>query len=474
MVFSGVTFLFYFLPLFLLLYFLTPDKHRNKTLLLGSIFFYQWGVPWFVFVILTSTLVDFHLVKRLHASVDQTKRKKWLILSLVLNLGLLAWFKYANFFVANVQSLQRNMGIEPMAWVEVLLPIGISFYTFQTITYAVDVYRRKHEPLQKAVDYLMYILMFPQLIAGPIVRFHEIADSINARTHTWQKAEWGIVRFAIGLSKKVLIANVLGQTADEVFRMDASIPEFTTATAWIGLLAYTFQIYFDFSGYSDMAIGLGLILGFRFPENFDNPYKAGSISEFWRRWHITLGNFMKNYLYIPMGGNRNGLSRTYFNLILVFALSGLWHGASWTFVAWGLFHGIFLLLDRMFLLRVLNKLGAGVSVALTFLISMCGWVLFRSETISDAQVYYSTLFKFEGMHSLYAYDKELVLTLVLASIFSWCTCSTQGKRISEFFFKDLPDQRPRFPVRITALSLLILSFIWLVAGDFNPFIYFRF
>lgn len=472
MVFSGVTFLFYFLPLLLLAYFLTPSRFKNLTLLAGSIFFYQWGVPWFVFVILASTLLDFYVVRWMHSAKDPRKRKHLLVLSVSLNLGLLIWFKYANFFAGNIQYVQEILGFAPMKWTEVLLPIGISFYTFQTITYAVDVYRTKHEPLGKASDYLMYILMFPQLIAGPIVRFHEIADSIAERTHSLSKIEWGILRFALGLGKKVLVANVLGQTADEIFRMD---PEnIGTADAWIGILAYTFQIYFDFSGYSDMAIGLGLILGFRFPENFDNPYTSQSITEFWRRWHCTLGNFMRDYLYIPLGGNRRGKRRTYLNLLIVFLLSGLWHGAAWTFVAWGLFHGIFLLLDRLFLLQLFARLGKPFRVLFTFFVVVCGWVLFRSENLHFAQHYFTALFNYNPTGSLYRADAEFVFTLFLAVFFSIIVLSAKGRAIAGYIFPEQLDERPAAVLKICGIVLLVLSIIWLVAGNFNPFIYFRF
>lgn len=472
MVFSGVTFLFYFLPLLLLAYFLTPSRFKNLTLLAGSIFFYQWGVPWFVFVILASTILDFYVVRWLHSAKDPRKRKHLLVLSVSLNLGLLIWFKYANFFAGNIQYVQEILGFAPMKWTEVLLPIGISFYTFQTITYAVDVYRTKHEPLGKVSDYLMYILMFPQLIAGPIVRFHEIADSIAERTHSLSKIEWGILRFALGLGKKVLVANVLGQTADEIFRMD---PEnIGTADAWIGILAYTFQIYFDFSGYSDMAIGLGLILGFRFPENFDNPYTSQSITEFWRRWHCTLGNFMRDYLYIPLGGNRRGKRRTYLNLLIVFLLSGLWHGAAWTFVAWGLFHGIFLLLDRLFLLQLFARSGKPFRVLFTFFVVVCGWVLFRSENLHFAQHYFTALFNYNPTGSLYRADAEFVFTFFLAVFFSIFVLSAKGRTIAGYIFPEKLNERPAAVLKICGIVLLVLSIIWLVAGNFNPFIYFRF
>ena len=344
MVFSSVIFLFYFLPAFLVVYFLSPRKVKNYTALLASIAFYAWGAPKFVFVILASTIIDFFIVKALHNASEERKRKGFLMISLVMNLGLLAYFKYANFFVENLNAALNSIGLEQVGWTSVALPIGISFYTFQTLTYSIDVYRRIHEPLKKVSDYLLYIMAFPQMIAGPIVRFTHIADQIVKRKDTLDDKLVGFYRFCIGLAKKVLIANVMAEQADLIF--SSNLNELTTPMAWIGMIAYTFQIYFDFSGYSDMAIGLGRMMGFRFPENFNAPYISTSITEFWRRWHMTLSGFMRDYLYIPLGGSRvNSNGRLYFNLALVFLLSGLWHGASWNFVIWGAFHGFFLILD---------------------------------------------------------------------------------------------------------------------------------
>ena len=356
MVFSSTVFLLYFLPLFLIFYHSVSKKFKNLIILLGSIFFYSWGAPSFVFVIIFSTYIDFHIVKKLYHSDNLSRRKLFLSASILLNLGLLGYFKYANFFVENLNLALHNFGIQPFAWVEVALPIGISFYTFQTLTYSIDVYRNTEKPLDKASNYMLYIMSFPQMIAGPIVRFSSIAKQLNNRAESFDDKLSGFYRFCIGLSKKVLIANVLAQEANLIF--DSNLNNLSMSQAWIGMTAYTFQIYFDFSGYSDMAIGLGKILGFKFPENFNSPYVSQSISEFWRRWHITLGDFMRDYLYIPLGGNRvSSQWRLFFNLWIVFLLSGLWHGSEWNFVIWGIYHGLFLIFDRMFLLNLLNKLG---------------------------------------------------------------------------------------------------------------------
>jgi len=333
MVFSSVVFLLYFLPLFLLVYYLTPAKLKNYVILLFSIAFYAWGAPLFVFAVIGSTSINFYIVKWMSMEGNKSVKRYLLALSVIINLGLLAYFKYANFFIENVNGLLLHLNIgSPVEWTRVILPIGISFFTFQSLTYSVDIFRNVHKPLEKLSDYILYIMMFPQMIAGPIVRFNWIADQITNRRETNDDRLLGFYRFIIGLAKKVLIANVMGAEADRIMALD--IATIDSTTAWFGILAYTFQIYFDFSGYSDMAIGIGRMLGFKFPENFNNPYISGSITEFWRRWHMTLGAWMRDYLYIPLGGSRvKTQGRLYFNLGFVFLVSGLWHGTDfWIFL----------------------------------------------------------------------------------------------------------------------------------------------
>jgi alginate O-acetyltransferase complex protein AlgI len=343
MVFSSSLFLLYFLPVFLLIYYLAARPLKNIVLLVGSILFYAWGAPKFIFVLLGTTLLDFILVQWM----DKTNRGYWrkimLCISVGLNVGLLFYFKYCNFFIESLNTLLGITGQGQIKLLQVIMPIGISFYTFETITYVVDVYRRVHKPLTNFWDYQTYIILFPKLIAGPIIRYHDIADSITNRSaqENIDNKLTGFYRFCLGLSKKVLVANAVGAYADDVFGTNITLQSGTTA--WLGLLCYTMQIYFDFSGYSDMAIGLGKMMGFTFPENFNNPYTSQSITEFWRRWHITLGAWMRNYLYIPLGGNRVSNLRLYFNLWIVFLASGLWHGASWNFIIWGAYHGAFLI-----------------------------------------------------------------------------------------------------------------------------------
>ena len=473
MVFSSSIFLLYFLPLFLLVYTATPKKFKNYTLLLASIFFYSWGAPKFIFVILASTIVDFYIVKQLFLSVNQQRKKLFLASSIVLNLGLLLYFKYANFFVENVNLLLQSIGIEQLGWTSVALPIGISFYTFQTLTYSIDVYRGLHKPLDKLTDYLLYILSFPQMIAGPIVRFTSVADQIQNRADTIDDKLIGFYRFCIGLAKKVLIANVMAEQADAIFNSDYS--QLSTYSAWIGTVAYTFQIYFDFSGYSDMAIGLGRMMGFRFPENFDSPYISKSISEFWRRWHMTLGNFMRDYLYIPLGGNRvDTKSRLYFNLWFVFLLSGLWHGASWNYVIWGAYHGVFLILERLFLKNLLKKAGSFFATLFTFFVVMIGWVIFRIEAGEQIIPFLSQLFSFEGT-SLISTIASFWFILACAFFFAFFSTTKFSKKIEAFFFQK-ENYSSAQHISLTALSvvLFLLSLSFITSAGFNPFIYFRF
>ena len=336
MVFSSNIFLFFFLPIFLIAYFITPQKFRNYTLLLFSIVFYAYGAPDFVFLLVGECVINYFIVRAMGRCTDgvhtvsATKKKILCAISVIMALGLLLYFKYANFFMENLNTILGWAHHEPIGWMKVALPIGISFFTFQSITYTIDVYRGTTPPSQKLTDYVLYIMMFPQLIAGPIVNYNSVAAQLVSRTSTMEDRVVGFYRFVIGLAKKVLIANTMAAYADQVFGM--AYGDLATGTAWIGILAYTFQIYFDFSGYSDMAIGLGKMMGFRFPENFNDPYTSRSVTEFWKRWHMTLGNFIMNYLYIPLGGNRKGKGRMYFNLWLCFLLFPSVRTLAWSLV----------------------------------------------------------------------------------------------------------------------------------------------
>lgn len=475
MVFSSVIFLTYFFPLVFAIYFLLHNKVKNAFLLIASMLFYMWGAPKFIFAILGTTTLDFFLVNILHNSSSEKKRKLFLILSLCLNVGMLFYFKYCNFFIDNANAVLRLFTEKQIHWTKIVLPIGISFYTFESLTYVIDVYRRIHKPLNNFWQYQLYILLFPKLIAGPIIRYHEISDQITGRLGK-EKIEdvlSGFFRFVIGLSKKVLIANTMASLADTVFNTE--IINLSTSYAWLGMFAYTFQIYFDFSGYSDMAIGMGKILGFRFPENFDNPYTSGSITEFWRRWHMTLGNWMKNYLYIPLGGNKVASKfRMYFNLWLVFLASGFWHGAAWTFVFWGIYHGLLLVLERIFLLNLYKKLGKIVPIMITFLLVSIGWVFFRAENFWQSTAFIKKLISLD-FKIVYIYvTNEFVFYFSLATIFSFFTLFKLGQKIQEkIYYTDYKNSG------LVLGTFIALIFFMLCVGSvssstFNPFIYFRF
>ncbi|MBN3035340.1 MAG: MBOAT family protein [Bacteroidales bacterium] len=473
MVFSSSLFLLYFLPAFLVVYFLLPRRWKNMYALVASVVFYAWGAPDFILIVLGSIVTDFYLVREMSRSAG-VRRNLLLALSLILNIGLLVYFKYANFMVDNLNCILSAMGIRPAVWVEVALPIGISFFTFQKLTYTVDVYRKTNPPLRHVRDYALYILMFPQLVAGPIVRFNEIAHQIEDRSanENHNNRLTGFFRFTVGLAKKVLIANVLGEQVDAIFSMPPE--ELGSGTAWLGIVAYAFQIYYDFSGYSDMAIGLGRMAGFDFPENFNNPYIAGSISEFWRRWHITLGRFMKDYLYIPLGGNRVPAARMFFNLWVVFLISGLWHGAAWNFVIWGAFHGLFLVADRLFLLKVLQKAGKIPSIIFTFLITLHGWVLFRADNITQAWFYIKNMYAFTPAADQYYFDAKMRFMLLLGGFFSFVAIFRGIEPLQEHIFA-----KSKKPVTLLIMTLAsAISFIIclssITSSGFNPFIYFRF
>jgi alginate O-acetyltransferase complex protein AlgI len=468
MVFSSITFLFYFLPIFYIIYYLLPKSARNWWVLVASIFFYAWGAPEFILILILSSIVDFNLVRAIPKSNKQ-KARALLGISLVKNVGLLVYYKYSNFFIENVNRALEGLGYDEVPALNLLLPIGISFYTFQTITYAMDVYRGRHAPLSSPHLLLLYILSFPQLIAGPIVQFNDVADQLTGRTETSEKFLFGFYRFALGLGKKVLIANTMGSLALTYFEH----PDLSTGGAWLGILAYTFQIYFDFSGYSDMAIGLGKMMGFDFPENFNNPYASKSITEFWRRWHITLGSWMRQYLYIPLGGNRvTNKGRLYLNLWIVFLISGLWHGASWNFVVWGAFHGFFLVVERLFLKQILDRIGV-FAWLWTFLLVVVGWVFFALEDSAKAFEYLETMFLFNSFKGPGISTEELSI-LLLAIFFSFLTLTKMGRTLAEITFNETV---PFFRITIRVLIsfvLIIMAASAITTEGFNPFIYFRF
>jgi alginate O-acetyltransferase complex protein AlgI len=426
MVFSSITFLFYFLPITFFLVFairLFGNKlnlrPQNLILLNMSLLFYAWGEPVYIILMIGSILMNFLIGKAIGESNDDQRRKSFLYLAVILNLSALVVFKYAGMLVSFINLIipyHDNFFHIPV----IRLPIGISFFTFQALSYVVDVYRKEVPPQNKLINLALYISFFPQLIAGPIVRYHDINEQLEKRTIDKEGVYIGVIRFASGLIKKVLIANVVGEVADNIFAMDSG--SLSTPLAWIGIISYTLQIYFDFSGYSDMAIGLARIFGFKLLENFNYPYIAKGIQDFWRRWHISLSTWFRDYLYIPLGGSRNGNFQTYLNQIIVFFLCGLWHGASWAFVVWGLYHGLFLTIEKLFLGRYLKKLPIALSHIYTIFIFMMGWVLFRAENFIDAIIYFKALFGMGASTNLeiwkYLTDYKLLFVILIGVLAS--------------------------------------------------------
>lgn len=485
MVFSSTIFLFLFLPLTLLAYLLVGQRGRNVVLLGASLLFYTWGENIYVLLMLCSILINYVFGLCIDRAQQQGgKGKGALVGAIAANLGLLIFFKYANFFAANLNLLLTKAHLDPVDFPSIHLPIGISFFTFQAMSYVIDLYRRESEVQKNPINIALYISLFPQLIAGPIVRYHDIARQITSRVTTADDFAYGIRRFIIGLGKKVLIANVLGQTADYIFSLP---PDRLPATlAWLGAISYTLQIYYDFSGYSDMAIGLGRMFGFRFLENFNYPYISRSVREFWRRWHISLSSWFRDYLYIPLGGSRGSQGRTYFNLITVFFLCGLWHGASWTFVVWGLYHGFFLALERSRTGSRLLSLAPGfVCYLYTMLVVVVGWVVFRAESFSFAAAYLKAMVT-PGTPSFY--NSQIFLNMnneYYCTLFAGLIFSAPLWRVAYERFRQLQPGSSGliFSVgrkvveicNVLFLSLVLLySIASLMGSSYNPFLYFRF
>jgi alginate O-acetyltransferase complex protein AlgI len=470
LVFSSLIFLLLFLPIFLIGYHLVEKRYKNSFALLFSLLFYFWGAPNFILIAIGSIIVDYYLV----AFISRFKARNRLVMlwvSIVFNLSFLLYYKYFNFFIENLNIVLEGGHTYDIA--AIVLPIGISFFTFQKISYSVDIYRKTAPPLKSLLDYSLYIMLFPQLIAGPIVRYNEIADQLNNREfRNYNDRIYGLYRFAIGLAKKVIIANVLGEKADLIFGLDSV--DLNSSVAWLGIICYTFQIYFDFSGYSDMAIGLGRMMGFKFPENFNSPYISQSITEFWKRWHITLGSWMRDYLYIPLGGNRvSSKVRLYSNLWLVFLISGLWHGASWNFVLWGAYHGLFLIFDRLFLNTLTKGIGKLGRVMITFLVVLFGWVLFRTENLIAAVDYYSALLSFDFQNIYLFVSAKFYRVLSVALIMSFLLFSDRIKNMYSRFV-DSGTFQNQILKSVFALFLITICGANLAGSGFNPFIYFRF
>ena len=481
MVFSTDLFLFLFLPAFLAVYYLTPPSWRNLTAALGSLVFYAFGAESFVFVLLGSCVFDHWSAKEIAAATTPRRKKIWLVTNLVTSLALLAWFKYANFGVAELNTVLVAFGFHELGWSNIALPIGISFFTFHKVSYLVDVYVGRVVPARSFVDYVLYIVLFPQLIAGPIVRYHDIDAQIRSREYDPARLWRGVERFVIGLAKKTVIANPLSQIVDDVHKLPI---EFVPVDiAWLAALCYFFQIYFDFSGYSDMAVGLGRMLGLEFPENFARPYAARTFTEFWRRWHISLSNFMRVYLYIPLGGNRGSAFRTYLNLWIVFLVSGLWHGASWNFVAWGAYQGVFLTADRLFLERLTSRLPGFVMRLTTCLLVLFSWVLFRATTIDHATGLWGRMLGLTassrtevtlGIDRFVPLTDRTLTMLLVAGVICILPWSAHWLAFEQRLLRQRERPLGAIAGAVLVYALFILAVMALVSSSHNPFIYFRF
>ena len=486
MVFSQLTFLYYFLPIVMIVYFFASDKIRNVLIFITGLFFYAWGEPFYVCLMLLSTAIDY-TAGRLMAKYDDDnkKRKICLIVSVCMNVGLLAIFKYSDFLIDSFNGVFGTSITNPVVLVNkalnslypfglnekrVELPIGISFYTFQSMSYTIDLYLRNIKVQKSFLNFASYVSLFPQIVAGPIVRYEDVANELESRTVNIAKISAGIGLFVKGLAKKVLLANNIGMVWTQIKAMDYST--ISVATAWLGIIAFAFQIYFDFSGYSDMATGLGKMLGFEYAKNFDHPYISKSISEFWRRWHITLGSWFRSYVYIPLGGNRNGNFKTYRNLFITWALTGLWHGASWNFILWGLFFGVLIIIERLGFGKILEKLPSAVSMLYTFVMVLFGWVLFDTDTLADAGRYYAAMFGAGGSlvdsYARYTIASNAVM-LTLCILIS----GGLGSRLISFCEEKNKRASAVAGVAVKIGGLLICT-AYLVGATYNPFLYFRF
>jgi alginate O-acetyltransferase complex protein AlgI len=469
MVFSSTIFLFCFLPILLLVYFLSPKRAKNSILLAASLLFYAWGEFFYTALMVFSILANYTF--GILIGYSRSRRTQFLVLGVICNLTVLGIFKYANFILDNLNNVFTLFTIAKIEVQPVHLPLGISFFTFQAISYLVDVYRKENTAQKNILNLGLYITLFPQLIAGPIVRYNSIARQLVSRIITLQSFEAGTTRFIYGLAKKLLIANPLGEVADKIFLLP--VDQLPALVAWTGILCFTLQIYFDFSGYSDMAIGLGRMFGFTFPENFNYPYIARSLRDFWKRWHISLTNWLRDYLYIPMGGNRGASLRVTFNLLTVFILCGLWHGASWNFLLWGLWHGLFLSLERSRFGNAIAKSPAIVAHGYTLLIVIVGWVFFRLSTFDEAIHYLFSMVGSNGFaNSMYPIQLYITNEAILAAIAA-IVLSTSFFIVCEKYF-----QRSTWYSGMTKLVLvtllLSLSMLKISSGTYNPFLYFRF
>ena len=468
MVFSSLTFLFVFLPIVLLIYYISPNPLKNFVILLFSLIFYAWGEPKFIFLIILSILINYIGALQIVKNSSDTEKRKFIFITLLLiDISILFFFKYYGFIISSIGSL---FGID-LVIRDIPLPLGISFYTFQQISYIIDVYTKKTKVQKNLINFAAYITMFPQLIAGPIVKYNDIESQLKNRNENLTQFSSGVHRFIIGLGKKVLLANSIGAIWSEIKVIPLN--EISILTSWIGIIAFALQIYFDFSGYSDMAIGLAKMFGFEFLENFNYPYISKSVTEFWRRWHISVGTWFREYLYIPLGGNKKGNLIQIRNLFVVWFTTGLWHGASFNFIAWGIYFGVILFIEKIIFKNILNKLPSFLCHIYTLILVLIGWVIFDMNTLSSAMEYISIMFGLSNnlvvdKLSLFILSNNIVILLIgiicsttlLPNVFKKLRCSLKKSNI--------------FIIISMYLIIFILSISYLVGESFNPFLYFRF
>ncbi len=493
MVFSGLTFMLAFLPIILILYYIVPKKGKNIVILISGLLFYSWGEPLYVLVMIISTFIDYTAGRIMDKQDDKPKaRKICLLVSILMNLGLLGIFKYSDFLVGSINSW---FGLEiknPFVTLfnaifggftgkieNLPMPIGISFFTFQSMSYTIDLYRRKIKVQKSAVNFMAFVTLFPQIVAGPIVRYEDVQNELDERSITESMVGEGISRFITGLGKKVLIADNIGALWDSVKALDPS--SLSVTAAWLGILAFTFQIFFDFSGYSDMAIGLGKMMGFKFPENFNYPYMSKSISEFWRRWHMTLGGWFKSYVYFPLGGSRKGLPRTVVNLLIVWTITGIWHGASWNFMLWGAYFGVLIVLEKLFLGKWLEKLPGFFSWLYTFVLVVIGWVMFDivpAGTVDIGEVfgrifgYVGAMF---GANGVFTNSFAANAIVNYGAIFALAILGSSDviKRICNFIKEKAP-KWTLYGYPIVQTGVLVMSIAFITTSSYHPFLYFNF
>ena len=487
MVFSSFVFLLVFLPIILALYYICPGRFRNVVLLVASLIFYAWGEPVYVLIMLFSTVFDYtngRLIEYFKKQNRPGRAKVALVVDVCGNLAILGFFKYADFVIENVNSI-TGAGVSLL---NLALPIGISFYTFQTMSYTIDVYRGQVSAQRNILDFATYVTLFPQLIAGPIVQYKTVAEELTNRKVDLTEFSEGAFRFTVGMAKKVLLANQIGALWNNISQLE----RLSVGTAWLGAIAYSFQIYFDFSGYSDMAIGLGRMFGFHFLENFNFPYMSKTITEFWRRWHISLSSWFREYVYIPLGGNRKGMARQLFNIMVVWMLTGLWHGANWNFVLWGVYYGVLLMIEKLFLLKWLERMPAWIGHLYSMFLVVIGWTIFAQTDMQQLGRYLKVMFGVgatAGLDSDFFYflscNAVLLVLLVLCSIDhrGWMgRLASRGKKIEvrgqtkeESVFSWGKDSLAWTAVKpFLMVVLLVLSFAFLVGDSYNPFLYFRF